>query len=227
MQRIKALAFDYYGTIADKRALSGLIDRYHPGMGTALARHWFSTSQRYCFQMGMMERYAPWDELTRRALDFACADLGVAIAPALVDELIEADATLPVYPDVPAALARLAAKYRLYVLSMGSAWMIKRSQQSAGIARHFAGIITTQGAAIYKPRKEAYALAAEISQLEPEGIGFVSGNSFDVIGSKNAGLLTIWVRRHNQPLDPLGFAPDIVVTDLIEMADRLDEVRCR
>jgi 2-haloacid dehalogenase len=221
MSRLEALAFDYYGTIADKRALSGMIDAHHPGQGAALAKLWFATCQRYCFQNGMMERYTPWDQLTRSALEFASADLGLTIDPGLAEALIEADATLPVYAEAPAALARLAGRFKLYVLSMGSAWMIERSQKSAGIAPSFSGIITTQDIALYKPRKEAYALASARTGLDPSRIGFVSGNSFDVIGSRNAGLFTIWVRRHGQPLDGLGPVPDLVVADLAEMADRL------
>lgn len=218
---LAALAFDYYGTIADKRSLTGMIDAEHPGSGAPLAKLWFATCQRYCFQNGMMDRYTPWDELTRAALEFASADLGLKLSPALSKQLIEADATLPVYGEAPVALERLARRFKLYVLSMGARWMIEASQKNAGIGRHFTSIITTQDAAIYKPRKGAYALAASHTGLAPERIGFVSGNSFDVIGSKNAGLPTIWVRRHGQPLDGLGFAPDLVVADLSEMADAL------
>jgi len=221
VKNLKALTFDYYGTIGDKRALTGLIEEHHPGQGVALTKHWFATCQRYCFQNGMMERYTPWDELTRSALQFASADLGLTLDPRLAEKLIKADATLPVSEDAPAALDRLAARFRLYVLSMGSAWMIESSQKNAGIAKYFTGIITTQQSAIYKPRKEAYALASKHTGLSFDEIGFISGNSFDVIGSKNAGLFTAWVRRYDQPLDPLGLTPDLIVTDLSELADKL------
>lgn len=53
-------------------------------------------------------------------------------------------------------------------------------------------------------------------------IGFVSGNSFDVIGSKNFGFPTIWIRRYGQPLDDLDLEPDMIAGDLEEMADALE-----
>jgi len=72
---LKALAFDYYGTIADKLALAEEIDQSFPGKGTALTKLWFAQTQRYCFQMGQMERHIPWNELTIAAFKFACEDL--------------------------------------------------------------------------------------------------------------------------------------------------------
>ena len=57
--RIKALAFDYYGTIADKLSLAGEIDVSFPGHGAAFTKLWFAQTQRYCFQNGMMERHIP------------------------------------------------------------------------------------------------------------------------------------------------------------------------
>lgn len=218
---VKALAFDYYGTIADKQALAGIIDESFPGKGPAMAKLWFATCQRYAFQTGMMGRYLPWDELTRAAFAFAAAETGIAVSDALRDELIAADVSLPAYPEAPAALARLAGTLDLHVLSMGAPWMIETSQRNAGIERHFKSIITTQDQRIYKPGKAAYALGVAEIGRPPEEIAFVSGNSFDVLGSKNFGLPTIWVRRHGQPLDALGLEPDLIVHDLDEMADAI------
>lgn len=219
--RVKALAFDYYGTIGDKQGLGALVDEYFPGKGEAMAKLWFATCQRYCFQNGMMERYIPWDGLTRAAFKFAAADLGIEASDAVRDELIAADQSLPAYPEAQSALARLAQKFDLYVLSMGSPWMIEESQKKAGIDGYFKAVLTTQNRQIYKPGRPAYELGVELIGRASDEIAFVSGNSFDVIGSKNFGFPTIWVRRYGQPLDDLGLEPDLVVADLNEMADAL------
>lgn len=218
---IKALAFDYYGTIADKQGLGALIDAHFPGKGGATAKLWFATCQRYCFQNGMMERHVPWSELTKAALNFAAAETGIQLSEVVRDELIAADQAAPVYDEADAALARLAGKFRLYVLSMASPWMIEQSQAAAGIAGHFSGTFSTEGRQVYKPGHAAYAAGIEEIGLPAEQIAFVSGNSFDVIGSKNFGYPTIWVRRYGQPLDELGPEPDLIVRDLSEMADVL------
>ena len=169
----------------------------------------------------MMERYMPWEELTKAAFKLAAFDMKMDVPDDLRDQLIAADETLPIYEDAAEGLTRLAGKYQLYVLSMGSVRMIKKSQDNSAISEFFTGILTTQEAAVYKPGRRAYAVGVEGIGMRPDQIGFVSGNSFDVLGSKNFGFPTIWVRRYGQPLDDLGLEPDLIVGDLNEMADAL------
>lgn len=218
---VKAIAFDYYGTIADKTALASEIDAEVPGKGQTFVKLWFSQTQRYCFQNGMMDRHVPWSSLVTAAFRYACAELDVVIADELRDRWIEADARLPVYNEAPKALQRLATRFDLYVLSMASPWMIRKSQENAGIAGHFKDLISAEACKIYKPKPAAYQLAVRHTGLGSGEIAFVSGNSFDVIGAKNFGYPTVWVRRYGQPLDDFGLAPDLVVRDLSEMADSL------
>jgi len=216
---VKALAFDYYGTIADKQGLGSLINEHVPGIdGYGLARLWFQTCQRYCFQNGMMGRYAPWNELSASALDFAAAEMAVGLPGDLRQRLLAADGEAPVYPEAGPALGRLAGRFDLYVLSMGTEEMIRASQRRAGIDGLFRGVITTTGDRVYKPSRAAYDVGVREIGLGAGEIGFVSGNSFDVIGAKNYGFPTVWVRRYAQPLDGLGLEPDLVVADLEELA---------
>lgn len=219
--RVKALAFDYYGTIADKTALAAEIDAAFPNKGSAFVKLWFAQTQRYCFQNGMMGRYLPWSELVNAAFKFTCVELGLAVKDSLRDRWIEADTRLPVYAEAPTALPRLAARFGLYVLSMGSPWMIEKSQANAGISGHFKGVISAEPSKIYKPAKAAYELGVSRIGVAADEIAFVSGNSFDVIGAKNYGYPTVWVRRYGQALDDLGLVPDLIVKDLGEMADAL------
>lgn len=219
--RVKALAFDYYGTIADKTALAAEIDAAFPAKGNAFVKLWFAQTQRYCFQNGMMGRYLPWNELVKAAFKFTCSELGLTVGDEQRDRWIEADTRLPVYAEASAALPRLASRFDLYVLSMGSPWMIEKSQAKAGIARHFKGLISAEPFKIYKPAKAAYELGIRQIGVAAAELAFVSGNSFDVLGAKNYGYPTVWVRRYGQALDDLGLVPDLIVKDLSEMADKL------
>ncbi len=218
---LEALAFDYYGTIADKGALAVDVDKLFPGKGGTFTKLWFNQTQRYCFQNGMMERYMPWSEITKSAFAFAAAEMGMDVDDATRDEWIAADQWLPVHAEAPAALARLASKFKLYVLSMASPWMIEQSQQNAGITEHFSGLISAEPEKLYKPGRAAYQLGVDRIGLPGEKIGFVSGNSFDVIGARSFGYPSIWVRRTGQPLDGLGLEPDLIVGDLMAMAEAL------
>ncbi|MEK9754936.1 MAG: hypothetical protein VW338_17220 [Rhodospirillaceae bacterium] len=110
---VKALAFDYYGTIADKTALAGEIETKLPGRGLAFTKLWFAQTQRYCFQMGQMGRHIPWGELTKAAFKFSAEEMGLEIDDATRDAWMDADAHLPVYGEAAAALERLATRFNL------------------------------------------------------------------------------------------------------------------
>ena len=137
---IKALAFDYYGTLFNKQAVAEEIDQEFPGHGVEFARIWFATIQRYCFMNGLMERYQSWDEMTREALTYGGQSLGLSVSKEFHARLIEADLHLPPYPEVPEALARLAASRKLYVLTMASLNMLQTTQQNADTLQYFTKI---------------------------------------------------------------------------------------
>jgi 2-haloacid dehalogenase len=56
-------------------------------------------------------------------------------------------------------------------------------------------------------------------------IGFVSSNSFDVIGAATYGFRSIWVNRSAAPLDQLGQPPQLTVADLAELVDAVHQDR--
>lgn len=219
---VRALAFDHYGTLFDKQAVAALIEEAFPGRGAEAARLWYDTTKQYCFLSGMMERHATWEELTRRSLAYVGLTLGLTVPADLHDRLLQADLTLPPYPEVPAALERLASRFRLYVLSMGSPHMIEASQRHAGVEGHFSGVISTEPFKVYKPSPRAYEVGLRQIGLTKQQIGFVSSNSFDVMGSAHFGFPTVWVNRTGAPLDEIGPRPDFAVGNLAALADALE-----
>ena len=174
--------------------------------------------QRYCFQNGLMERYQTWDDLTAGALAFTAQWFRVALGDEVRERLIEADLRLPPYPEVPAALERLSARLDLYVLSMASRNMLESTHQNAGTRHLFRDIISGDRRQVYKPSRAAYQLGVDAIGLPGEAIGFVSSNSFDVVGSSSFGFTTFWVNRRDEPLDPLGPEPHWTGPDLLALA---------
>jgi 2-haloacid dehalogenase len=219
---IKALAFDHYGTLFDKTAIGRVLETWVPGRGQEFALFWFRTMQRYCFQNGMMERYQSWDELTGNALTYTANVFGVTLDDAARARLIEEDLQLPPFPEVPGALERLSRRLDLYVLSMASHNMLAHTQANAGTARFFKKIISGDSRRVYKPAKSAYQLGVDAIGRPRDAIGFVSSNSFDVIGAVNFGYTTFWINRTGEPLDELGPRPHWTGPDLGALADALD-----
>jgi len=79
-------------------------------------------------------------------------------------------------------------------------------------------VISPERQKLYKPAPAAYNLCLEESGLPREAVGFVSANSYDVIGGLNAGFTTFWINRAGGVLDELGLTPNLEVPDLAELA---------
>ncbi len=67
----------------------------------------------------------------------------------------------------------------------------------------------------------AYTIGVREICLPKAQIGFVSSNSFDVMGSANFGFPTSWVNRTGESLDKLGPVPDLVIPDRERLAEAL------
>ena len=71
----------------------------------------------------------------------------------------------------------------------------------------------------YKPSPRVYALGPEILNLPAAEILFVSSNSWDAAGAKAFGYQVCWCNRSGAKGDDQGFAPDLVVSRLDQIAD--------
>jgi len=114
--------------------------------------------------------------------------------------------SLGTFPDVPAALESLASDSTIeaYVFSNGTNAMVSSSvNQSPSLSCHasvFKGLVTVQEIEIYKPDPRVYQYLAKrvgktTSKEDMGSIWLVTGNPFDVVGARAAGLQAAWVDR--------------------------------
>jgi putative hydrolase of the HAD superfamily len=100
------------------------------------------------------------------------------------------------FDEVPAALARLAARgFRLAVLSN---WDERLPDVLAGlgVAERFEAIVLSVEVGVEKPHPAIFAAAAERLGLPPEGIVHVGDRRLeDVEGAEGAGLRALWLAR--------------------------------
>jgi 2-haloacid dehalogenase len=223
-QKFEALVFDAYGTLFDVDSVTGACEEVVPGRGEALCRLWRSKQLQYTWLCSLMGRYEDFWDLTGRALGFACAALGLDPAEAARGRLAEGYLRLEPYPEVPQALRSLAGR-PLAILSNGTPGMLQALLEHAGLADAFSAVLSADAVGTYKPSPRVYELAPLRLGIDRGRIGFVSSNSFDVIGAAAYGFRTIWVNRSAAPLDPLGQPPPLTVADLADLVDAVQPTR--
>ena len=138
---------------------------------------------------------------------------------------------LPAPAGVLPLLERLAARYRLAILSNWPlAATIDRYAAAAGWAPHLAAIVVSQRVGVIKPHPGIFASArAALGDPEPASILHVGDDwAADVVGAKRAGWRAAWftARPGDSPL-PGSARDDSVETDMViasleELEARLD-----
>lgn len=217
-----ALVFDAYGTLFDVHAVVARCESFWPGHGTQLSQLWRTKQLEWTWQRSLMRRYAPFSEVTRDALGYACESLGLPCDESRVEKLMQEYLRLAVYPDVPDALVRLQADgRRLAILTNGSPDMIEPLVAHRGLKARFAAVLSVDSLGLYKPAPEVYGLAATRLGLRATEIGFVSSNCWDALGAKSCGFSVWWINRGSAPLDRLGFAPEGTLRGLGDLPEAL------
>jgi len=219
-QRIKALVFDAYGTLFDVHSVISTCNQNFPDQGAALSQRWRAKQLEYTWLRSLMGRYEDFWQVTESALVFACKSLNLSCPPGTRAQLMEAYLRLDLYTEVRKALKALS-NYPLAILSNGSPRMLHAVVKSAGLEGVFSHVISVDEVKIYKPSPRVYQLASQKMSVSETSIGFVSSNSWDVIGAKAFGFWTCWVNRSAAPGDELGVTPDVTVKTLADLVDVL------
>jgi 2-haloacid dehalogenase len=217
----EAFVFDAYGTLFDVDSVVALADRLFPGRGAALGRLWRAKQLEYSWLLTLMERYEDFWAVTGKALRHACESLDLICAPEEERQLLNAYLELSAYADVTDGLGRLP-RVPLAILSNGSPPMLASVIKASGLERTFAHVISVDEVRAFKPSPRVYGLASARLRLEPDRIGFISSNGFDVHGAKSYGFGTYWINRAGNPPEQLGYAADVVVSSFTELVGVLN-----
>ncbi|WP_111413980.1 haloacid dehalogenase type II [Billgrantia lactosivorans] len=222
------LAFDVYGTLIDTHGVvTELEERLGKGGRAELAaefsRRWRDKQLEYSFRRGLMGAYVPFDQCTRESLDFTDRALQTQLSDVDKDHLMAVYARLPAFPEAAAALQRLAATgMRCVAFSNGTHDAVSGLLGQAGLLARFESVISVDEVKRFKPDPAVYAHLRHRLDVAPGDTWLISSNPFDVIGARHAGLHAAWVRRSlDAPFDPWGVEPDLTVTDLDALAERL------
>ncbi|HZS68384.1 MAG TPA: haloacid dehalogenase type II [Burkholderiales bacterium] len=214
--RVEALVFDAYGTLYDVHSVARRCETCFPGKGTALSQLWRAKQLEYTWQRSLMQRYAPFSTVTREALAYSCAALGLDLGEherVLMDEYLH----LAPFPEVRAALSRLPGKKA--ILSNGSPDLLEPLVRNSRL--HFDAVLSVDELRVYKPAPQVYELAVQRLRVAKERIGFVSSNCWDALGAKSYGFTVYWINRGGAPVDALGLKPDAQFDSLSGLVDEV------
>ena len=117
------------------------------------------------------------------------------------------------YDDVPAALARLGRRYRLFALSNGNADLGR-----CGIGELFEGHITAIAAGASKPDARIFAHLLRVAGVEAGEVLHIGDDPHaDVHGATAAGMQAVWLNRDARPWPAELAAPTRTISTLAEI----------
>ncbi len=221
MEKPRAVLFDAYGTLFDVYSVGLLAEQLFPGRGNALGLLWRDKQIEYTRLVtgsGTGEHYQPFWELTRAGLRYACKRLGLALAPADEDRLMNEYRHLSVFPEVREVLQALKSRgIATGILSNGDPEMLGVAVRSAALDGLLDHVLSVHGVHKYKTHPDAYALGPAATGLAARQIAFVSSNSWDALAATWYGYRTLWVNRAQLPFEELGTQPTRTGTSLADV----------
>jgi 2-haloacid dehalogenase len=217
---IKAIVFDAYGTLFDLSAVNATLARVLPEQASDISQLWRQKQLEYTWLRALMGRYLDFKRVTRDALDYVLASLGLELNEAERKRLLTAYSQLDLYPEVMDCLEALSSWQRV-ILSNGSPEMLRSIVTSAGLTSQFDAILSVDAVKTFKPDPRVYRLATEHFSLDAVDVAFVSSNGWDVAGAKAFGFFTCWVNRSGNVDEILGVVPDLKVRNLRELVSAL------
>ena len=128
-------------------------------------------------------------------------------------------------PGAEAAVASLAEKYPLYMVTNGTSIVQHRRIASSGIGKYFQDIFISQEMGADKPDMVFFQNAfARISDFDPASAMIVGDStSSDIRGGKNAGIATCWInpKRRSAPADA---RPDYQIESITQLEALLESL---
>ena len=126
-------------------------------------------------------------------------------------------------PGAPELLERLVGKYRLYLVSNGTAMVQDCRLRDSGIGTYFQGIFISERVGVDKPQKEFFDRSfATIPDFDPSQ-AVIIGDSLtsDMRGGINAGITTCWYNPRHKPRRA-DIPVDFEIDDLMELPRLLE-----
>ena len=199
-----ALSFDCYGTLIDwETGIAAVLGPWARSRGLDLDNEALLTAYSRHEARAEAEHPAdPYPLILARSLRDLGRELGAQVTDQDAQRLARSVPDWPAFPDSHDALAALAERYRLIILSNVDNESFAASNRRLGV--RFTSVLTAQDIGSYKPAPRNFAaLLTEAGRLgiPPARLLHVAQSLFhDHVPARRAGLPTAWInRRHARP----------------------------
>jgi 2-haloacid dehalogenase len=218
----RVCVFDVNETLLDLGALDPHFERV---FGDASVRQmWFNQFLSSWLVATVTDSYSDFPTIGGSALQMVAEIRGVDLSDEDRQQILGGIRELPPHPEVDESLTRLReAGLRLAALTNSPRQTADAQMESSGLAGHFEQILSADSVRRLKPAPEPYRMAAESLGVEMGQIRLVAAHSWDIAGALRAGCAAAFVARPGKVLDPLVERPDVVGSDLGEVARRIIE----
>ncbi|GGQ23388.1 haloacid dehalogenase type II [Shewanella litoralis] len=218
-----SIGFDVYGTLVDPVEMGQHLENLIGDKASEFGQLWHDKKVEYAFRRALMQQYADFTVCTQQALQYCLHVYQLSLTSTEQQQLIAKFAELSAFDDVIPGLKKLKEQgHQIAAFSNGPELSVRTLMANSQILPHLHHVISVDDLQTYKPNPDVYQYLMRRMQADMNSCMMVSSNPWDVIGAKSAGLQAVWVKRSpNKLFDPWEIQPDLIVSDLIELAEVL------
>lgn len=199
--RPKFITFDCHGTLINFQMAEAARDLYGSRLDAPRMDKFIRNFAAYRIDE-ILGDWKPYAEVVHNSLERACKLNGVAFKPEDAEMVYQRVPTWGPHADVPAGLAKVAAKIPLVILS--NAMDAQIPSNVAKLGAPFYAVYTAEQAQAYKPRFRAFEYMFDMLGCGPEDILHCSSSfRYDLMSAHDLGIKNkVWVNRGHEPANP-------------------------
>ena len=219
----RVCVFDVNETLLDLGALNPHFERIFGDASTRQA--WFGQFLALWLTEMVTGEYKDFGTIGGGALEMVAERQGVDLSDEDKQQILGGMQELPPHPEVEENLSRLRdAGIRLAALTNSTQQVADEQINNSGFRDYFEQVLSADAVQRLKPALEPYRMTAESLGVEVGQVRLVAAHAWDVVGAMRAGCAAAFVARPGMVLNPLAERPDVVGSDLREVADQILEI---
>jgi 2-haloacid dehalogenase len=221
MSSLPLIVFDVNETLLDLETMTPIFERIF--RQKEAMRLWFANLILYSEALTLARAYVPFTDIGGAVLKMLAAARGITITAADEQELKDKFSTMPPHREVPGALRKLkAAGFRLFTLTDNLLEVQGQQLEHGGIIQEFERRFSVdQEVRRHKPAPEAYAYVERQLGVPAARLFLIASHTWDTLGAVGAGWGAALIKRPGNDVLGVGPQPDLVGSDLNEIADLL------